>query len=315
MKEKPFFDTPVLIINFNRPVHTSRVLYRLRQIRPSVVYFAADAPRENNEKDMEQCEQVRKLTAEIDWPCRLSTLFAETNLGCKYGPVNAINWLFKNETQGIILEDDILPDESFFYFCAEMLSRYKNDKDILMISGRNEVGRWKSGKGNYFFTLGSCWGWATWRRAWELFDPEPVNWTDEVKAGLRAEYAGKSAGLYSELEFGCNAVVSDNLDAWDYQWLFTKMFYKTRDIMPDRNLVRNTGFGNDATHSKYYGKDRLRVYSLKAPYISSDNKDIDYGYINAAYKVRLLSLYTRIKIIIKKILPARWHHTLKKLVS
>ena len=99
-------------------------------------------------------------------------LLHSSNLGCREGPATAINWFFDLEPEGIILEDDCLPDPSFFPYCAELLARYRNDPRVMMISGDNVQAHQTSDGSYYFSQLAGTWGWATWRRAWALYDKD-----------------------------------------------------------------------------------------------------------------------------------------------
>jgi len=136
MSKKVLFKTPILFLIFNRPDTTKRVFAKIKKVRPKFLYIAADGPR--NKDEMILTEKVRKLVIKsIDWDCQVKTLFRENNLGCGKAVSSAIDWFFKNEEMGIILEDDCLPDLSFFYFCEEMLKKYKSNPKIMHISGDN----------------------------------------------------------------------------------------------------------------------------------------------------------------------------------
>lgn len=124
-------NTQVLFLIFNRPDTTQRVFDEIRKARPNKLYAAADGPRITNPDDIEKCKAVRDIINQIDWNCKIYTLFREKNLGCKIALSSAIDWFFKNEEEGIILEDDILPHQSFFRFCTELLEKYRNDERIM----------------------------------------------------------------------------------------------------------------------------------------------------------------------------------------
>jgi hypothetical protein len=172
------FDTPILFLIFNRPDTTQKVFNEIRKIKPRQLFVAADGPREDHPEDKEKCEQTRKIIDQVDWDCEVKTLFRDKNLGCKHAVSGAINWFFKNVEQGIILEDDCLPDQSFFGFCQELLNKYKNNKQIFNISGNNfQDGMWR-GDGSYYFSkYFHCWGWATWADRWQnYFDIKMKNY-------------------------------------------------------------------------------------------------------------------------------------------
>ena len=111
--------TPVLFVIFNRPDTTQKVFNAIRQAKPKQLFVAADGPREGKEGEKEKCEQVREIIEQIDWDCEVKTLFRDKNLGCKIAVSSAIDWFFENVEEGIILEDDCLPSQSFFWYCQE----------------------------------------------------------------------------------------------------------------------------------------------------------------------------------------------------
>src|SRR5262245_56278428 len=131
-------EVPVLFLVFNRPDTTARVMEAIRAARPERLYVAADGPRENNAGEAEErCAEVRQLATRVNWPCEVRTLFREHNLGCRKAVSSAITWFFEQEPEGIILEDDCLPSQSFFPFCAELLARFRDDERIMFITGCN----------------------------------------------------------------------------------------------------------------------------------------------------------------------------------
>ena len=129
--------TAVLFLVFNRPDTTIKVFEKIREAKPSRLYVAADGPREGYSDEKKKVMKVRKIATNVDWPCEVKTLFRDKNLGCKKGVGTAIKWFFEHEEQGIILEDDCLPDPSFFRFCEELLEEYRHNTKIMLVSGQN----------------------------------------------------------------------------------------------------------------------------------------------------------------------------------
>ena len=166
------FITPVLFIIFNRVETTKRVFEAIRNVRPLKLYVAADGPRPGNDADKVNCDEVRKIIDDVDWPCEIKTLFQDQNLNCGRAPSTAITWFFEHEEEGIILEDDCLPSTSFFRFCHELLAYYRHDNRVMHIGGNNFLEGWQKDPdySYYFSRSGHIWGWATWRRAWQTFD-------------------------------------------------------------------------------------------------------------------------------------------------
>lgn len=242
--------TPVLFLVFNRPEPTARVFEAIRRARPPRLYIGADGPRTDRDGESERVAEVRRLVTAVDWPCEVKTLFRDHNLGCRDAVSGAITWFFENEEQGIILEDDCLPSQSFFWFCDKMLEHYKDDMRIWQIAGFNALpSSFAPFEASYYFTAyGSIWGWATWRNRWEHFDAnlsqaEAAGIIDFVLAALGSdEYPQRRRRQMDR-------IVRGQVSIWDYQWFFARLANSGLSVVPAVNLVSNIGFGDDATHT------------------------------------------------------------------
>ena len=171
------FDVPILFLIYRQPEITRATFERIRQIKPSRLYIAADGPHRDRPSEKEGCELTRRVIDQIDWPCEVKKRFLPENVGLKKAVSGAIEWFFSEVDEGIILEYDCLATPSFFYFCQEMLNRYRNDESVFCITGDNlQNGVWR-GDGDYYFSnLFGCWGWATWKRSWKYWKPNLPNY-------------------------------------------------------------------------------------------------------------------------------------------
>ena len=168
------YDVAVLLIFFNRPETFRQVFDAVKKARPSKLYLYQDGAR--NEADNEKVMACRKIAEEINWECTVSKWYREKNIGCDPSGYQAQRWLFQNEEQGIVLEDDVVPNQSFFPFCLELLKKYKYDERINMICGMNNLDIIEEVPESYFFSeYGSIWGWASWRRVVQTWD-ETYSW-------------------------------------------------------------------------------------------------------------------------------------------
>jgi len=244
------FNTPVLLIIFNRPETTRAVFNSIRNIRPSRLYIAADGPRPYNRNDLAKCAETRLIVSEIDWKCDLKTLFRDQNLNCGLGPSSAMSWFFEHEEEGIILEDDCLPTKSFFYYCQELLARYRSDSRIMHIGGNNFLNTDnRESKFSYYFSLnGHVWGWASWRRAWKSFDFRMEHYDLFKRTGyFNSLFPNLLERIYRMRKL--DQAAGGKMACWDYQWDFARWINSGLAIVPVKNLVRNIGFGSDATHT------------------------------------------------------------------
>ena len=281
------FATPILFLIFNRPDVTAQVFAEIRKQKPKYLFIAADGARTEKQGELEKCEQTQKLVLEaIDWDCELKTLFRETNLGCGKAVSEAITWFFNNVEQGIILEDDCLPNESFFMYCAELLDKYHGDEKIMSISGSNLLGRpWNKNGYSYFYGLGGIWGWATWKRAWQLYDYRMNEWTDlNTKKNIKKALQTEDWFNFYSIMF--DETYNGNIDTWDAQWLYTILKKGGFSINPSVNLVKNIGFGADATHTHDSNNSiqKLEAYPINFPLKHVKGKKIDVQYLKLMYK-------------------------------
>lgn len=249
--------TAVLFLVFNRPDTTKQVFEAIRLARPPRLYIAADGARQGRDGEAELVEQVRRIASTVDWPCDVKTLFRKGNLGCKIALSSAIDWFFKNEEEGIILEDDCLPNNDFFLFCEEMLNRYRLDSSIGMIAGFNPQGPGLVSNEYFASRNASIWGWASWRDRWVHYDVDMADWhRPEVKEKIRKEITLKTY-LYYKLSF--DLVVKKILNTWDHQWAFCLIQKKYKTIKPVANLIKNIGtvgthaVGEDLNHNLPHG--------------------------------------------------------------
>ena len=246
------FQTPILLLVFNRPDTTAKVFEQIRAIKPRQLFIAADGARKNNVADIEKCAAVRKMVVEgVDWDCEVQTLFREENLGCGVGPAQAITWFFQQVEEGIILEDDCLPSKAFFEYCSVMLNRYRSNKDIFHISGHNPLEAYQSNESFLLSKYSFIWGWATWRHAWEKYDYSLTQWSNKgIKRKIKSLCINSKEWQYWQLAFDKYSK-GENRSVWDYQWQFALFVNNGLSIVPAQSLINNIGIGHpDATHTK-----------------------------------------------------------------
>jgi hypothetical protein len=243
---------PVLLIIFNRPDTTKEVFEAIRKAKPPRLYVAADGPRPGVKSDVIKCREARQIVDRVDWDCEVKTLFRESNLNCGIAPSSAFTWFFEHEEEGIILEDDCLPSQSFFWYCQELLERYKNDYRVMHIGGNNFLQGWQKDRdySYYFSRSGHIWGWATWRRAWKHFDFNISLYPKlKQKDYFSNFFLNWPEKFYRLRKFDKTVNKNGKVDWWDYQWDFARYIHSGLAIVPKVNLVKNIGFGDIATHT------------------------------------------------------------------
>lgn len=299
---------PILFVIFNRKETALKSFERIKGAKPEKLYIASDGPRANRKGEAERVEDTRKAILDaIDWPCEVKTLFQTENLGCGQGVYTAINWLFDNEERGIILEDDCIAEKTFFSYVGELLEKYKDDQRIGMIAGYNPV-TLKNYPYSYIFSrYKSCWGWATWRRAWVNMDID-MKWRETSSETSILANMGDEGRDLSGWKFKLNAIDKKYVSAWDWQWFFTLGAQNQLCIYPLHNQIANIGNDQDATHTSLSSitiPSKPLKMPLKHPQYLVPWLDFDKAFYKRStnFKVRLTRMIPHgIKQQIKKIL-------------
>lgn len=299
-------DTPVLLLIFNRPQCTFRVFDEIRRARPKQLFIAADGPRVGR-NDEAECASARGIISHIDWDCDLKTFFSENNRGCGKGPVTGITWFFDHVEQGIVLEDDCLPAPAFFPFCETLLDHFRDDTRVMEIGGANLIEpECRSDEHSYYFSEHNhTWGWATWRRAWRLYDYEMSGagesavrryFYNTFNSDLEREYFLK---IFSKTYYK-----NESITWWDYQWEFARRMNGGLSIVPRSNLIVNLGLGKHATHT--LDPDGIGSglkwghlsFPLKHPHFVMPNKKRDSLYFGKIFT----TFPSRMKFMLKRML-------------
>lgn len=281
-------EIPILMIVFNRLETTRQVFERVRSVKPRKLYIAADGPRKGKSGESIQCEEVRAIFKDIDWECEVKTLFQEENLGCHTAVPCGISWFFEQEEMGIVLEDDCLPNETFFEFCKELLLKYKDDERVMMISGDNFLpGKTFSESSYWFSKYAFIWGWASWRRAWQKFDDKMESFPEFKKEKRIRDVFGDFIQQYF-WSISFENKYRGLTEGWDAKWIYSVVQNNGLCITPEKNLVTNIGFGPGATATK--NSEEFRVieskdisFPLRHPKVILSNTTFDKKVFNKIF--------------------------------
>lgn len=251
MSENFQLTTPVVFMVFNRPSKTRLVFEAIAKAKPTKLLVIADGPRSDRSDDQIKCQEVREIIDNgMNWECEVIKNYAPQNMGCKNRISSGLDWVFKNVEEAIILEDDCLPDQSFFPFCQELLKKYAHDQRIMHIGGFNIAANNKrpTCSESYFFSqVGLICGWATWRRAWQYYDVNISSWPEAKQSNMLGGIFSDKA-VISHYESLFDQYYNRLVDSWDSQWLLIRWIQKGLSITPKTNLVTNIGFDTDAAH-------------------------------------------------------------------
>ena len=250
--------TPVAFFVFNRPEYTRRVWTAICKAKPAILLIVADGPRCDRPDDNSHCNEVRRIvTGEIDWPCDRRLLFAETNLGCRARVASGLRWVFNEAEEAIIIEDDCLPDPTFFPFCQELLVRYRTDERIGMIAGTNyRPLSAETSHASYFASRHfSIWGWATWRRTFAGYNELMPAWrTISHPQDLSPLVPLRTMRRLLITMF--DLAREGGIDSWDIAWGHHLLNLRALSLVPAQNLVTNIGI--EGTRGRSGDSNQLR---------------------------------------------------------
>lgn len=270
--------TPVAFIIFKRLEETKLVFEAIRAAKPEILLIIADGPRREDERAI--CEQTRQITGKVDWPCDVRTNYSDKNLGCRTRVSSGLDWVFQQVDRAIILEDDCVPDPTFFPFCDELLERYKDDEQVMSVSGNFFQQRNKhfQNKDSYYASMiPHIWGWATWRRAWAEYDVDLTRWP-EVKSRGDLEKYFDNPGSYEYWARIWDQYYDKKIDSWDGQWFFACAANRGICLNPTVNLISNIGFGTQATHTKSLNEfAEMPVGQIRFPLCHPEKIAIDHA--------------------------------------
>lgn len=322
------FSTPILLLVFNRPKETKYVLEHIRSIKPQKLYIACDGPREGNAVDIKDIEEVKLIVNNIDWECECKYLFRDKNLGCGKAVLGAISWFFSENESGIILEDDCVPNLSFFKFCQEMLLKYEENDRIMAISGTNIMSEFVSNSDYVYSSFPIMWGWATWKRAWDKYDSEMKDWPnvmENTKLITHGIYEWRKHPVFIEYFMNTFKKINQKDLAWDHQWIFSNWINNGLTVTSTKNLIHNIGFGDKSNSTKEdnLNRENMGCYFLYPPYVSpkiiAPNRYLDLyiskKWFQATWYYYLKILLLRIKFVEKiwvfvKDKKKKWKHQL-----
>lgn len=236
--------TPVLFLIYKRPETTARVFEQIRKAKPRQLFVVADGPKDKP-GEREACEEARCIATQVDWDCELKTNFSDCNMGCRNRVSSGITWFFEHVEEGIILEDDCLPSQSMFYFCSNLLNRYKHDLRVFHISGFNPITIAQRKESYIFSKHGSVWGWATWADRWKTFE-KVSNANSKHIHGIATHYRDHLQAQY-RIDV-TQRTLNGSIDSWAYLWTYTKLLHNGLSIVPVSSLIRNIGNDRSSTN-------------------------------------------------------------------
>ena len=296
--------SPVLFLIFNRPEITQQVFSAIRKAKPPRLYVAADGPRSDYPNEDEKCEHSRKIATNVDWDCEVKTLFRDQNIGCRLAVGQAIYWFFEQEPEGIILEDDCLPSQSFFWFCQEMLEYFRNDKAVGVICGfySNEL-EYKPSASFFFSRYLRVWGWAGWRRSNEGYDSNINLLIEKQNTWKKDIFSRTDIFLKRYWQDMFEEVGSGKIDTWDIQLQYLLWQKKQQVIVSSKNLVQNIGWAQGAHPLTKDHNHELATSEINFPLTGPEMRERDTRADQVIEKISYqITIFSFLKKLLRKMI-------------
>jgi hypothetical protein len=238
---------PVALFAYNRPRHLERVLASLLanpEAADTTLYAFSDAPRSAGEAP--RVREVRERLAALRGFAKVALVLRERNLGLSGSIVDGVTRLCAAHGRAIVVEDDIEVAPVFLGYMNAALDRYRDDARVLAIGGYMFPVRGKLPE-TFFFGVPDCWGWATWKRAWDLFEPDGAALLAELRRrGLEREFDLDGAYPYVEM---LENQAAGRVDSWAVRWYARALLLGGLTLYPGRSVTRNIGMDGSGVHN------------------------------------------------------------------
>ena len=271
---------PVVLLAFNRPDLTAKVFDTIRSWKPRELHLVVDGPRPGNPLDEELVAQVKNVISVVDWTCEVHEHFAHSNMGLEARISSGLSSVFDQSEAAIILEDDCVPDLSFFSYCDELLHRYRETSELGIIGGSSRLRGSRASSYSYDFSSDlRIWGWATWARTWKGFTDSgdlDASWSENEREEIVARFpTGPRRASMSRM-----LSQAAQLDSWALPFA---VHFKSRGYLstvPEVNLVENVGFGARSTHTTFEDyvaqlPSQPLPFPLRHPPVVMENPEVD----------------------------------------
>ena len=297
---------PIVLIIYNRPNYTYRLLKCINRFRFNKLYIISDGPKDNH-LDINLVKKTRSLINQKLKTKKVIKIYSKFNLGLRNRIITGLNEVFKKEKSAIILEDDCLPTEEFFSFIKQMLKKFKNNKNISSICGTNHLSSWEKNSNSYIISKHfHSWGWATWKNRWINTDLDAYKLIKKTNKNKMINYLG-SLRAYFYWSLILRRIEKNKIDSWAYLWNYANFLKKKKHIIPCINLISNFGVGKNSTNTKKLpytyipsykiNKKKLFPFKFKANKKSSNefDKNVEDIVYSKSFKNRILWLFKKYK--------------------
>jgi hypothetical protein len=284
---------PILLFVYKRPTHTKRTLEALSEnilANDSILYIYADGLKTDApEEDRLLLNEVRQIIQERKWCKEVHIIESGHNKGLANSIIEGVTQQVNEYGKVIVLEDDLVTAKGFLKYMNDALVKYQTQLSVMQVCGYQFPIGAPTGESSFFLPITASWGWATWQRAWQHFDPEATGY-QELKTNPELSRKFDLNGTIRYTDMLISQMERGNISSWAIRWWWTVFKSDGISLFPDKSLVKNIGFGDEATHTK--GRNPFKEPGFDIEYSIShfpDAIEMDEGYF-----LRLQEMYRKI---------------------
>jgi len=238
--------SPIVFFAYNRPEHTRKSLESLAECEKSAeseLYIFCDGPRTSDDRD--QVERVREVVESRQWCKKVHITKQDKNWGLANSIIHGVTEIINQAGRIIVLEDDLLLSPHFLNYMNDALDYYKNTPKVMHISGYMFPVKGSLPE-TFFYRATSCWGWATWKRAWEKFEPDSKKLITRINTSrLRKEFNINGSMHYYRM---LQEQDRGEIDSWAIRWYASVFINHGLCLHPGKSYVNNIGHDNTGVH-------------------------------------------------------------------
>jgi len=238
---------PIALFTYNRPLHTQKTVEALKNnelASQSDLFIFSDAPK--NEKAVCDVMALRKYLKTIEGFKNITIIEREKNFGLANSIIDGVTNLVTKFEKIIVLEDDLVTSKYFLKYMNEALEKYANEERVMQISGYMFPVDIKFSHDSFFIPFPTSWGWATWKRAWNKFDPLMKDYEilRKNKELIKKFNVDGNYNYFKMLE----TQINNKIDSWAIRWYLSVFMNNGLVLYPSKTLVRNDGFDGTGIH-------------------------------------------------------------------
>ena len=297
MKMHHAHKAPIVLFAYNRPEHARQTLESLSRCdgaKESKLFIYCDGPKQP--KDEKAVEQVRKIVNSYTWCGEVQVIEKNVNLGLANSIIQGVTEIINGYGRIIVLEDDLLLSPQFLNFMNDALDNYSEIQEVMHVSGYMFPVRGKLPE-TFFYRATSCWGWATWKRAWDKFELDAKKLLAKFKdEKQRWEFDIRGTMNYYKMLHG---QARNNKDAWAARWYASVFFNNGLCLHPGTSLVNNIGHDNTGLHCRLTDIYNVEVSKERVLHFTKDIKESELAIILMSDFYRSLNLPFSVQVLNK----------------